>query len=167
MENINLTPLLKSIFDYDPDGPNIHHLMAVHGYSRLIAQMENVDGHTLFITEVAAYLHDIGVKVSKEKYGNSQPQHQEAEGPAIARKLLEPLSLPAPDVERICFIIGHHHTYKAIDGLDFQILVEADFIVNVMEGYCKRESVPAMKENVFKTASGKYLLEQMFEMSKR
>ena len=126
--NINLTPLLKSIFDYDPDGPNIHHLMAVHGYSRLIAQMENVDGHTLFITEVAAYLHDIGVKVSKEKYGNSQPQHQEAEGPAIARKLLEPLSLPAPDVERICFIIGHHHTYKAIDGLDFQILVEADFI---------------------------------------
>ena len=37
------------------------------------------------------------------------------------------------------------------------------FIVNVMEGYCKRESVPAMKENVFKTASGKYLLEQMFE----
>lgn len=102
------------------------HLMAVHGYSRLIAQMENVDGHTLFITEVAAYLHDIGVKVSKEKYGNSQPQHQEAEGPAIARKLLEPLSLPAPDVERICFIIGHHHTYKAIDGLYFQILVEAD-----------------------------------------
>ena len=83
--NINLTPLLKSIFDYDPDGPNIHHLMAVHGYSRLIAQMENVDGHTLFITEVAAYLHDIGVKVSKEKYGNSQPQHQEAEGPAIAQ----------------------------------------------------------------------------------
>lgn len=68
--------------------------MAVHGYSRLIAQMENVDGHTLFITEVETY-----------------------------------------------------------------------FIVNVMEGYCKRESVPAMKENVFKTASGKYLLEQMFEKS--
>ena len=45
MENMNLTPLLKSIFDYDPDGPNIHHLMAVHGYSRLIAQMENVDEH--------------------------------------------------------------------------------------------------------------------------
>lgn len=58
--NINLTPLLKSIFDYDPDGPNIHHLMAVHGYSRLIAQMENVDGHTLFITEVAA---DSGFKI--------------------------------------------------------------------------------------------------------
>jgi len=164
---MNLNKFLKSIFDYDPDGPNIHHLMAVHGYSRMIAQMENVDEHTLLITELAAYLHDIGVKISKEKYGNSQPKHQEAEGPAIAKELLTPLGLPAEDVERICFIIGHHHTYKAIDGIDFQILVEADYIVNLMEGYCQRGSLPAMKENVFKTASGKYLLEQMFEKSKR
>ena len=121
--------------------------------------MEKVDEHTLFITELAAYLHDIGVKISKEKYGNSQPQHQEAEGPTIAKKLLEPLGLPAEDVERICFIIGHHHTYKAIDGIDFQILVEADYIVNLMEGYCKRESIPEMKKNVFKTESGLYLLQ--------
>lgn len=164
---MNVESLLKDIFDYDPDGPNIHHLMAVHGYSRMIAQMEKVDEHTLFITELAAYLHDIGVKISKEKYGNSQPQHQEAEGSTIAKKLLEPLGLPAEDVERICFIIGHHHTYKAIDGIDFQILVEADYIVNLMEGYCKRESIPEMKKNVFKTESGLYLLHQMFEKSKR
>lgn len=83
---MNFNNLLKSIFDYDPDGPNIHHLMAVHEYSVLIALMENVDEHTLLITELAAYLHDIGVKISKEKYGNSQPQHQEAEGPTIAKK---------------------------------------------------------------------------------
>lgn len=164
---MDFAKLLKSIFDYDPDGPNIHHLMAVHGYSRLIAQMEKVDEHTLFITEAAAYLHDIGCKISKEKFGNSQPQHQEEEGPIIAKELLAPFNLSADDVERICFIIGHHHTYKAIDGIDFQILVEADYIVNLMEGYCKRYSLPAMKENIFKTESGKYLLEQMFENSTR
>jgi len=39
---MNFNKLLKDIFDYDPDGQNIHHLMAVHGYSRMIAQMENV-----------------------------------------------------------------------------------------------------------------------------
>lgn len=160
---MNFNKLLKQIFDYDPDGPNIHHLMAVHGYSRMIAQMENVDEHTLLITELSAYLHDIGVKISKEKYGNSQPQYQEEEGPIIARELLAPLNLPAEDVERICFIIGHHHTYKAIDGIDFQILVEADYVVNLMEGYCKRESIPEMKKNIFKTETGKYLLKQMFE----
>lgn len=142
-------------------------LLTLHGYSRMIAQMEKVDEHTLFITELAAYLHDIGVKISKEKYGNSQPQHQEAEGPIIAKDMLSKYDLPAEDVERICFIIGHHHTYKAIDGIDFQILVEADYIVNLMEGYCKRESIPEMKKNVFKTESGLYLLQQMFEKSKR
>lgn len=142
-------------------------LLTLNDYSRLIAQMEKVDEHTLFITELAAYLHDIGVKISKEKYGNSQPQHQEAEGPIIAKDMLSKYDLPAEDVERICFIIGHHHTYKAIDGIDFQILVEADYIVNLMEGYCKRESIPEMKKNVFKTESGLYLLQQMFEKSKR
>lgn len=37
-DNMNLNNLIKSIFDYAPDGPNIHHLMAVYGYSRMIAQ---------------------------------------------------------------------------------------------------------------------------------
>lgn len=162
-----LENLVHDIFEYDPDGPNIHHLMAVHGYSRLIAQMEGVDEHTLFITEVSAYLHDIGVKISKEKYGNSNPNHQEEEGPAIARQLLAPYNLPVADVERICFIIGHHHTYKAIDGIDFQILVEADYIVNLMEGYCKKDSLAQMQKNVFKTKSGLFILDQMFIKSKR
>lgn len=164
---MKLEDLVKAIFDYDPDGPNIHHLMAVHAYSRLIAQMENVDEHTLLITEVAAYLHDIGVKISKEKFGNSEPKHQEAEGPVIAREILAPFEMPESDLERVCFIIGHHHTYEAIDGIDFQILVEADYIVNLMEGYCKRESLQSMKTNIFKTESGKYILEQMFEKSLR
>lgn len=162
-----LENLVHDIFEYDPDGPNIHHLMAVHSYSRLIAQMEGVDEHTLFITETSAYLHDIGVKISKEKYGNSNPNHQEEEGPAIARQLLAPYNLPAADVERICFIIGHHHTYKAIDGIDFQILVEADYIVNLMEGYCKKDSLSQMQKNVFKTKSGLFILDQMFIKSKR
>ncbi len=159
--------LVKEIFEYDPDGPNIHHLMAVHGYSRLIGQMEHLDDHTLSVTETAALLHDIGIKVSKEKFGNSKPEHQEAEGPAVARELLAPYRLPAEDVERICFIIGHHHTYSAVDGIDFQILVEADYIVNLMEGFCRRDSLPEMKKSLFRTESGKFILEQMFEKSER
>lgn len=164
---MDFNKLLKDIFDYDPDGPNIHHLMAVHSYSRMIALFENVDEHTLFIIETAAYLHDIGVKISMEKYGNSLPEHQQDEGPKIARKLLACHNLSQQDIERICFIISHHHTYKAIDGIDFQILVEADYIVNLMEGYCKKDSIANMKKEIFKTKTGKYLLEQMFEKSKR
>lgn len=157
--------LIKDIFDYDPDGKNIHHLMAVYSYSGLIAGMEHLDEHTVYITELAALLHDIGIKVSKEKYGDSKPEHQEKEGPEVARNLLSEFGLSEEDVERICFIIGHHHTYSAIDGIDFQIVVEADYIVNLMEGFCSRDSLPEMKENVFKTESGKHILEQMFEKS--
>lgn len=163
--------ILHDIFEYDSDGPNIHHLMAVHGYCQLICKMEKVDEHTLFVTELAAYLHDIGVKISKEKYGNSNPEHQEAEGPSIARSLLLPYEkkglINKTDIERICFLIGHHHTYNAIDNIDFQILVEADYIVNLMEGYCKRDSINSMMKNIFKTKSGIFILEQMFIKSKR
>ena len=35
--------------------------------------------------------------------------------------------------ERICYLIGHHHTYDKIDGTDYQILVDADFLVNLYE----------------------------------
>lgn len=69
--------------------------------------MEKVDEHTLFITEIAAYLHDIGVKISKEKYGNSQPQHQEAEGPIIAKDMLSKYDLPAEDVDASINLASH------------------------------------------------------------
>ena len=159
---MNFNTLLKSIFDYDPDGPNIHHLMAVHEYSVLIAQMENVDEHTLLITELAAYLHDIGVKISKEKYGNSQPRHQEEEGPIIARQLLAKYNLPAEDVERICFIIGHHHTYENVVGLDYRILLEADFLVNALEDNLSKDAIVEFRDKVFETKTGIYLLNTMF-----
>lgn len=63
---MDFTRLLKDIFDYDPDGPNIHHLMAVHEYCPMIAMAENVDEHTLFITEAAAYLNFCTARFEKK-----------------------------------------------------------------------------------------------------
>mgnify|MGYP000340972515 FL=1 len=34
--------------------------------------------------------------------------------------------------ERVAYLIGHHHTYDKIEGMDYQILVEADFLVNIL-----------------------------------
>ena len=36
-------------------------------------------------------------------------------------------------IRRVEYLVGHHHTYKDIDGLDYQILVEADFLVNILK----------------------------------
>ena len=89
-----------------------------------------MDERTLRILEAAAYVHDIGIRNAERKYGKCGGKLQEQEGPIIAQKMLSQLGFENYIVERICFLIGHHHTYDNIDGLDYQILVEADFLVN-------------------------------------
>ena len=62
---------------------------------------------------------------------NTVPQsgpYQEKEGPEAARSLLIDEELSDAEVDRICYIIGHHHTFNKIDGKDFQILWEADML---------------------------------------
>ena len=118
---------------YDGDPKRIQHFTKVHSYARLIGIGEELDDASLFILEAAAYTHDIGIRVAEEKYGRCDGKLQEQEGPIIAQKMLSQLGFENYIVERICFLIGHHHTYDNIDGLDYQILVEADFLVNLYE----------------------------------
>ena len=37
--------------------------------------------------------------------------------------------------------MSHHHTYTGVDGLDYQILLEADYIVNASENHYRRENL--------------------------
>ena len=90
--------------------------------------MENVDEKSLFIIETAALTHDIGIHICEEKYGECGGRLQEKEGPAIAAELLDRLGFDSKVSERVQYLIGHHHTYNNIDGIDSQILVEADLI---------------------------------------
>ena len=41
--------------------------------------------------------------------------------------MLETLDFEDSVIDRVCYLIAHHHTYTDINGLDYQILVEADF----------------------------------------
>ncbi len=65
-------------------------------------------------------------------------------------------------VERICFLIGHHHTYDNIDGLDYQILVEADFLVNLYEDDAGNRAIDKAYKRIFKTETGKKIFRLMF-----
>ena len=115
---------------YSNDAKRIQHFCKVHSYAKLIAETENVDKKCLFIIETSALTHDIGIHVCEEKYGNCNGKLQEKEGPAIAKKLLEKLGFDKDVSDRVQYLIAHHHTYDNIDGIDYQILVEADFLVN-------------------------------------
>ena len=147
---------------YDGDPKRIQHFTKVHSYARLIGIGEELDDASLFILEAAAYTHDIGIRVAEEKYGRCDGKLQEQEGPIIAQKMLSQLGFENYIVERICFLIGHHHTYDNIDGLDYQILVEADFLVNLYEDDAGDRAIDKAYKRIFKTETGKKIFRLMF-----
>ena len=147
---------------YSGDPKRIQHFLKVHGFARLIGEVENLDSHMLFILETAALVHDIGIKYCEATYGACGGKLQEKEGPAIARTLLEKLGYDSPDIERVCYLVGHHHTYSAIDGIDYQILVEADFLVNLYEDDIPQSGIRHAVETIFKTDTGLRLCRSMF-----
>ena len=147
---------------YKGDAKRIQHFCKVHSYARLIAQMENVDDQSLFIIETAALTHDIGIHICEEKYGECGGKLQEKEGPALAEQMLSELGFEKDVIERVSFLVGHHHTYTGIDGLDYQILVEADFLVNLFEGNTDTAHIQATYDNIFRTETGKKICREMF-----
>lgn len=156
--------LIKAMTAYDKgDVPRIQHFIKVHDFAVTIARLEGVDERTVFILETAAILHDIGIHVSEEKYGNCNGKHQEELGPAEAQKLLAGVGgYTEEQVERVCFLIGHHHTYTHVDGIDWQILLEADFLVNSYEDNMPVDAIVHFRDKVFRTPTGILLLNTMW-----
>lgn len=156
--------LITAMTAYDKGDPKrIQHFIKVHDISATIGILEGIDKATLFVLETAAIVHDIGIHVSEEKYGSCAGHYQELEGPAEAKKLLESVGGYAEEqIERVCWLVGHHHTYTHIDSIDHQILVEADFLVNLYEDESPRHTIESVRSKVFRTASGIALLDNMF-----
>lgn len=155
----------KMIEYYAGDARRIHHFLKVHSFAKLIGEMEGVTGEELEILEVAALVHDIGIKNSEKKYGYNTGKTQEKEGPPEAEKLLIPLTDDAAFIERVCYLVGHHHTYSNIDGMDYQILVEADFLVNLYEDKEHIKAVRSAYEKIIRTQSGRKLCKEIFALS--
>lgn len=153
---------LKMIAFYEGDPKRIQHFTKVHSFARLIGIGEEIDEVSLFILEAAAYTHDIGIRVAEEKYGRCDGKLQEQEGPIIAQKMLSELGFENYIIERICYLIGHHHTYTNVDGVDYQALIEADFLVNLYEEDAGRYAVRKAYQKIFKTKTGKMIFQQMF-----
>ena len=150
---------------YDGDPKRIQHFTKVHSYARLIGVGESLDDTSLFILEAAAYTHDIGIRVAEEKYGKCDGKLQEQEGPVEAHQILSELGFENYQIDRICYLIGHHHTYDNIDGMDYQILVEADFLVNLYEDEAGQAALRKAYSNVFNTESGRAIFRTMFGFS--
>ena len=153
---------LEMIKYYSGDPKRIQHFTKVHSFAKLIGTCEQLNEHSLFLLEAAALVHDIGIKLCEEKYGDCNGKLQEKEGPALAKEMLERLGFEQDLIERVCYLVGHHHTYLQIDGMDYQILVEADFLVNLYEDSLPKSTCETTLNKIFKTNSGSTLCRTMF-----
>lgn len=147
---------------YSGDAKRIQHFCKVHSYAKLIAETEKVDDRTLLIIETAALTHDIGIHTCEEKYGSCGGKLQEKEGPAIAKKLLSKLGFDTEISDRVQYLIARHHTYDDINSIDYQILLEADLLVNMMENNLPRQTVENAYNKIFSTSCGKRICKNMF-----
>lgn len=155
--------LLAAMADYDRDGALVHHFTKVHGFAAAIGRMEGLDEETQLILETAALVHDIGIRNARRQYGCSDGKLQEKIGPAEAEALLRSLGgYTETQIARVKYLVGHHHTYTNVEGLDYQILIEADFLVNLHESPDRYRAILTAEERIFRTESGKRLLHSIF-----
>ena len=162
MDSLSGQILNQMIAYLGDDTRRINHALKVYGLTKTIAAAEKLSGESLEILETASILHDIGIKAAEQKYQSTAGSYQELEGPPIARELLAGFDLPAGFIDRVCYLIGHHHSYSKIDGIDFQILVEADFLVNIFEDNLSSRQIQTIGEKYFKTESGRRCLSSMY-----
>ena len=159
--------LMEAMIHYDRgSAERIQHLVKVHDLAVTIGILEGLDERTLYILESAAILHDIGIKPSLEKYGSDMGKYQELEGPAEAERLLREIGgYDEEHIQRVKYLVGHHHTYENMDGVDYRILVEADFLVNLYESQKKYDAILKAEKTIFRTKTGLQFLRGMFPES--
>ena len=152
----------KMISYFESDIDRINHALKVYGFASCIAGQENLTEKELAIVKIAAILHDIGIKKAEKKHGSNSGKYQEIEGPPVAKELLKDFDLNSKIIDRICYLIGNHHSYNKIDGIDFQILIEADFLVNIFEENISKQAIESIKQKYFRTQTGLQMLNNMY-----
>lgn len=160
MKTQQLFQAMVSYFEQDP--MRIQHFIKVYQFAQRIGREEGLSTEEQEILEVAALVHDIGIKPAETLYGKSDGKLQEELGPKEAKEMLEQLGFEKALIERVCYLVGHHHTYQNIQGKDYQILVEADFLVNIYEDQMEEKQIQTVYQRIFQTEAGKKLCKIMY-----
>lgn len=143
---------------------DINHFLKVYAYAGTIGKCEKLDENTQAVLETAAILHDIACPLCREKYGSTNGEYQEKEGALLAADFLKDSGFPKDFIARVVYLVGHHHTLHNIDGIDYQILIEADYLVNADEGRYTMENIQNVYRRVFRTETGKELLRSIYQL---
>lgn len=118
---------------FGSDQRRINHALNVLNYAESIMAGEKVNERERRVVIISALLHDVGIKIAEQKYNSAAGKYQEIEGPPIVREIMGRYHEVGDMIERVTYIIGGHHTPSKNNGLDFQIIWEADLLVNIEE----------------------------------
>ncbi|MDO7789200.1 HD domain-containing protein [Desulforamulus aquiferis] len=157
--------VIKEMINVFHDVPyGVDHTLKVLQLAEDIMTGESIDSEKRELITITAILHDIGALEAQRKYGSMEAKYQEKEGAIIARQILEKVGYEPGKIDRVCYIVGNHHTPEKIDGIDFQVLWEADLIANMEAMDIKNdiEKLPGYIEENFKTTAGKVLAKEYF-----
>lgn len=141
---------------------DVEHFLKVHAYAALIGRLQGLDERTQTTLEIAAIVHDIACPLCRAKYGAAYGDKQEIESEALLRPFLEEFALESDILERVVYLVCHHHTTEGVNGEDYQILLEADFLVNASEQGLRCEAVAQFKERVARTDAAKALFDSIY-----
>lgn len=152
----------KMIVFYKGNLHDIDHFIKVWAMAKTIGEQEKLDEKTQQTLEFAAVVHDISCPLCREKYGNTSGRNQELESAPLVQAFFAELPVPGLDVERVTWLVAHHHTYTNVDSLDHQILLEADFLINAGESGYSRTAIETARERIFRTGTGIRLLDELY-----
>ena len=158
------TAIEKMIDFYKGNRHDINHFLKVWSFAKTIGEKEGLDEDTQEILELTAVVHDIACPLCREKYGNANGKMQEKESAPLVDAFFSELPVEKQKVERIRWLVEHHHTYTDVKSADHQILLEADFLVNLFEGNASREAIETAYRQMFETGTGKRLMREMFDL---
>ena len=150
---------MKNVFG--DDQKRINHALAVLKYAE---QIHSAEGGDLIVIAAAAILHDIGIHQAELKYDSAAGKYQEIEGPPIAEKILNDDGFGSGKIEHICKIIANHHSAKDIDTLEFRVIWDADWLVNIPDE-CGEMNESKLKEfisRIFKTQTGRQIAKELY-----
>ena len=160
-----IATLIGCMIEHFGETRPVEHALKVYAYAHGIGGEEGVSGDDKAALDAAAILHDIGIPTALELHGSAAGPYQEAEGERLAPKLLSRAAVPERLWPRIAWLVGNHHSEEKApgDGL-LQILMEADYLVNLAEGNLPDRRPGEVYASVFRTGTGKRYLRALFEI---
>ena len=143
------------VLHFGTDARRIDHALEVTRHAEaLLEETPEADPEVVL---AAAVTHDFGIVEAERLHGSSNGNLQEKYGPALVRPALKRVGLAPGKIRRISAIVARHHSPPRRPGVDYRLLYESDWLVNVYDFPSilkSRERLEAFIAKNFRTPAG-------------